>query len=75
MSNSRNLMLDDSLEFDDGRGRYPDKISVNTPRGLRHVARKAAAAQDLSLGEFVRRALMRAIESAKAAQADGDARR
>jgi hypothetical protein len=61
-------MLDCNAEFDDGRGRFPDKISVNTPKGLRNIAREVARGQSLSLGEFVRRALLRAIEGAKANQ-------
>jgi hypothetical protein len=72
---SHNLMPDDSLEFDDGRGRFPDRISANVPKGLRHIAREVARGQDLSLGEFVRRALLRAIEGAKATKTDGAARR
>jgi hypothetical protein len=36
------------------------------PKGLRHTAREVAGGQDLSLGEFVRQALMRAIKSAGA---------
>ena len=75
MINSRNLMPDDSLVFDDGRGRYPDRISANVPKGLRNIAREVASEQKMSLGEFVRRALTHAIETAKATQTDGDARR
>jgi hypothetical protein len=51
-------------EFDDGRGRYPDRISVNTPKGLRERARGVASKRGVSFGEFVRRALVHAIESA-----------
>jgi hypothetical protein len=75
LSVAEKSMLDCNAEFDDGRGRFPDKISVNTPKGLRHIAREVAREQGLGLGEFVRRALARAIESAKAPQADGDGRR
>jgi hypothetical protein len=66
-----------TLEFDDARGRFPDRISVNTPKGLRSIAREVAKEQSLSLGEFVRRALARAIESAgaKAPQSDAVSRK
>jgi hypothetical protein len=64
-----------TLEFDDGRGRYPDRISANVPKGLRHTAREVAREQGMGLGEFVRHALARAIESAKATQDDRNARR
>ena len=49
------------FKFDDGRGRYPDRISAPTPVGLREAAREAAASNGISLGEFTRRALMQAI--------------
>jgi hypothetical protein len=62
-----------NAEFDDGRGRYPDRISANVPKGLRHTAREVARGQDLSPGEFVRQALMRAIESAGAKATQDDA--
>jgi hypothetical protein len=68
-------MLDCSAEFDDGRGRFPDRISANVPKGLRSIAREVAREQGVGLGEFVRRALLRAIEGAKATKTDGDARR
>jgi hypothetical protein len=47
--------------FDDGRGRYPDRISAPVPIGLREAAREVAASNSLSLGEFVRRAIIQAI--------------
>ena len=47
--------------FDDGRGRYPDKISAPVPVGFREAVREAAASNGISLGEFTRRALMQAI--------------
>jgi hypothetical protein len=68
-------MSDCNAEFDDGRGRYPDRISANVPKGLRHTAREVAREQGMGLGEFVRQALMRAIEGAKAPQGGGDGRR
>ena len=47
--------------FDDGRGKYPDRISANVPLGLREAAREVAVGNRISLGEFTRRALMQAI--------------
>jgi hypothetical protein len=52
----------DANPFDDGRGRYPDRISAQVPRGFRQVVSAAAAKESISAPEFVRRALMRAIE-------------
>jgi hypothetical protein len=52
----------DANPFDDGRGWYPDRISAQVPRGFRRVVSAAAAKESISAPEFVRRALMRAIE-------------
>jgi hypothetical protein len=52
-------------DYDDGRGRYPDRISANTPKGLRETVRLVAGEQGLSLGEFVRRSLIDAIRDAQ----------
>jgi hypothetical protein len=60
LTNSEVDMFQEYL-FDDGRGRYPDRISAPTPMGLREAARAAAASNGLSLGEFVRRALISAV--------------
>jgi hypothetical protein len=57
----------DVSPFDDGRGRYPDRLSANIPRGLRDVARNVADAQGIPVAEFVRRALISAIDKSKAA--------
>ena len=57
----------DANPFDDGRGRYPDRISAQVPRGFRQVVSAAAAKEGLNAPEFVRRALMRAIEDRGAA--------
>jgi hypothetical protein len=54
-------MFDDN-PFDDGRGRYPDRISAQVPRGFRRVVNAAAAKESISSPEFVRRALIRAIK-------------
>jgi hypothetical protein len=64
----------DANPFDDGRGRYPDRISAQVPRGFRRVVSVAAAKESISVPEFVRRALARAIENeggAPAAQFGG----
>jgi hypothetical protein len=52
----------DCSPFDDGRGRYPDRISAQVPRGFRQVVSAAAERQGISGAEFARRALVRAIE-------------
>jgi predicted HicB family RNase H-like nuclease len=52
----------DCSPFDDGRGRYPGRLTVHVPRGVREAVSVAAAKESISAPEFVRRALMRAIE-------------
>ena len=59
-------MSDDASTFDDGRGRYPDAIRARVPRGLRSKIRHAAAAENVTLGEFVRRALFDRVASVTA---------
>jgi hypothetical protein len=59
--------------FGDGRGRFPDKICINAPRGFRDLARQAAALEGVSLAEFVRRRLYEAVSDRTAA--DGCARK
>ena len=52
--------------FDDGRGRLPDALKIRTPRGFRDQIRQAAAAENLALAEFVRRAVVQRIEAGPA---------
>lgn len=47
----------DAAPFDDGRGRYPDKLTTSIPRGLRQALRRAAEREHVSLSEFVRSAI------------------
>ena len=49
-------MIDDQPS-DDGRGRYPDRIAAAAPRGFRAEVKRAAQAERITMGEFVRRAL------------------
>jgi hypothetical protein len=53
----------DNNPFDDGRGRFPDKISVNAPKGFRDLAKRAAEQEGVSLAEFVRRRLYEAVSN------------
>lgn len=43
--------------FNDGRGLYPERLSVTVPRGLPAVVKQAAEAEGVSVAEFVRRAV------------------
>lgn len=47
--------------FDDGRGRYPDRITAGAPVGLRDLVKDAANAEGISLAEFVRQAIERRL--------------
>ncbi len=49
--------------FDDGRGRFPDKITLNAPRGLRELARHAAEREGLTVAEFLRREIYKAVSA------------
>jgi hypothetical protein len=51
----------DSPSFEDGRGRYPDRISANVPKRLGEATRSVAEAQGISVAEFARRAIIRAL--------------
>jgi hypothetical protein len=44
-------------EGGEGRGRYLDVLSVKTPLGMREQLKAAAATENISVGEFVRRSL------------------
>ena len=50
-------MIHDHPSFDDGRGRYPDRIAAAAPRGFRDQVKRAARAERITMGEFVRRAI------------------
>ncbi len=41
--------------FHDGRGKYSEPVNILAPRGTREMLRQAAAAEKISVGEFVRR--------------------
>ncbi len=49
--------------FNDGRGGYPDRIEAAAPRGFREQVKRAARAERIAMGEFVRRALAERIEA------------
>jgi hypothetical protein len=50
-------MIHDHPSFDDGRGRYPDRIAAAAPRGFRAEVKRAAQAERITMSEFVRRAI------------------
>ena len=43
--------------FDDGRGRYPDRISAPAPRGMKSRIKRAAQASGLTSSAFIRAAV------------------
>jgi hypothetical protein len=47
--------------FPDNAPRYPDRIAVCAPRGTRAQVRRAAEAEQVSVPEFVRRAIERHV--------------
>jgi hypothetical protein len=47
--------------FDDGRGQYPDRIAAAAPRGFRDQVKRAAQAERITMGEFVRRAISQRV--------------
>jgi hypothetical protein len=57
-------MVDATSPFNDGRGRYPDRIAAAAPRGFRELVKRAAAAERITMGEFVRRAIAERIGDA-----------
>jgi hypothetical protein len=56
-------MVFDHTSFDDGRGRYPDRIAAAAPRGFRDQVKRAAQAERITMGEFVRRAICERIST------------
>jgi hypothetical protein len=47
--------------LDDGRGQYPDRIAAAAPRGFRDQVKRAAQAERITMGEFVRRAISQRV--------------
>ena len=43
--------------FDDRRGLYSERLGVAVPRGLPDLVRQAAALENVSVAEFLRRAI------------------
>lgn len=54
---------------DDGRGRFPDRIAANVPRGFRRQVRLAAAAERKSAAELIREALIQRVAQVLATSA------
>ncbi len=52
----------DAPEFDDGRGLYPETVKARAPLGTRSKLRRVAAAEGVTIGEFVRRAIRERVE-------------
>ncbi|SOR30292.1 protein of unknown function [Methylorubrum extorquens] len=50
--------------FNDGRGLYPERLSVTVPRGFPAVVKQAAEAEKVSVAEFVRRAVAHRVSMA-----------
>ena len=42
--------------------KYPDAVRARAPRGFRELVRRAASAERITMGEFVRRAVAERIE-------------
>ncbi len=56
----------EGLNFDDGRGKYPEPLKIQAPLGTRAKIKRVASAEGISSGELVRRAVSSYIESARA---------
>lgn len=56
--------------FDDGRGRYPDRIAAAAPRGFRKQVKRAAEVEQITMGEFVRRAISERVVAVTAGRDD-----
>jgi predicted HicB family RNase H-like nuclease len=57
----REVAMFDSNSVYDGRVRYPGRIMASVPLGVREAAHEAAVAQGVSVAEFARRAIIRAL--------------
>ena len=64
-------MIDDQPSFDDGRGRFPDRIAAAAPRGFRAEVKRAAQAERITMGEFVRRAICARLTTIAVPDDDG----
>ena len=62
-------------DYDDGRGRYPDLLSVRAPAGLREQVRQAAQTERLPMAEYVRQALAERMARTTRAAAHHDGER
>jgi hypothetical protein len=56
----------DATQFEDGRGRYPDKLVVAVPRGTKDELRALAQREDESVPDIVRRLIGSAIKGSPA---------
>jgi hypothetical protein len=61
----------DCNQFDDGRGRYPGRLTVHVRRGLRETIHSAASRQGVSAAELVRRILDQGVSSESSESAPG----
>ncbi len=52
-----------AIEFDDGRGQFPDVIRARVPRGFRNQVKAAAQAAGVPLSELVRRAITEHVQA------------
>jgi hypothetical protein len=59
------------FHFDDGRGRFPDRISVHVPRGFRELVAHQAAQQGLAVSELLRRALYKVVDGERSKSTGG----
>jgi hypothetical protein len=60
----------DCNQFDDGRGRYPGRLTVHVPRGFREAIQVAASRQGVSTAELVRRILDRGVSECSASASE-----
>jgi hypothetical protein len=49
--------------IDDGRGRFPEDLRIEAPRGARAAVAAAAELKNTSHSEYVRQALLRCLEA------------
>ena len=59
--------------FDDNCGRFPEPLKIQAEIGTRAAVRKAAARENVSMGEFVRRAIGERIANLTRAVEPGSA--
>ncbi|MBQ0820989.1 hypothetical protein KBI52_12305 [Microvirga sp. HBU67558] len=51
------------LNFDDGRGKYPEPLKAQAPLGTRAKIKRAAEKEGISAGELIRRAVFSYLDS------------